>query len=307
MSTTGHFSVLLNESIEALHIKPSGIYVDCTFGRGGHSREILNRLGPDGRLITFDKDPDAIRYATEHFADSRFYIHHGSFADLTDVLAMLGIEAVDGILLDLGVSSPQLDNAERGFSFMRDGPLDMRMDSTRGMSAADWVNSAEHSDLARAFRVYGEEKFASPIASAILRAREQAPITTTSQLASIIERGTPKKDKNKHPATRVFQAIRIFINNELGDVESVLQQSLSALSEGGLLVVISFHSLEDRIVKHFIRDHSRPAKVPKGVPIVGDLPSGPLESLSKAVKASSSELDLNARSRSAVMRIARKR
>jgi 16S rRNA (cytosine1402-N4)-methyltransferase len=307
MSNTGHYSVLLNESIDALDIRPDGIYVDGTFGRGGHSREILNRLGPEGRLITFDKDPDAISFAQEHFNDPRFHIHHGSFCDMLAVLDRLGISAVDGILLDFGVSSPQLDNAERGFSFMREGPLDMRMDSTRGQSAADWVNTAEHGELARAFRVYGEEKFASPIASAILRARDVAPITTTTQLVKVIEAGTPKKDKNKHPATRVFQAIRIFVNDELGDVERVLAQSLEALISGGRLVVISFHSLEDRIVKHFIRDHSRPAKVPKGVPIVGDLPSGPLEALSKAIKASATEITENARSRSAVMRIAKKR
>jgi len=302
-----HYSVLLQESIDALQIKPDGIYVDGTFGRGGHSRQILDSLGPQGRLIAFDKDIAAVEYAAVHFADERFYLHHGSFADLSEVLAHLEIPAIDGILLDLGVSSPQLDEAERGFSFMRDGPLDMRMDNTRGMSAADWINSEDHGPMAFAFKKYGEEKFSGKIASAILREREKSPITSTLQLAKIIEDAVPKKDKNKHPATRVFQAIRIFINNELGDVESILEQSVDALAQGGRLVVISFHSLEDRIVKQFIREKSKGKPIPKGVPIMGEPDLGPLKPESRAIKATDNELQENVRSRSAVLRIASKR
>jgi 16S rRNA (cytosine1402-N4)-methyltransferase len=307
MSPKKHYSVLLNESIEALAIKSDGIYIDGTFGRGGHSERILAMLGSEGRLVAFDKDPQAIEYAEKYVDDQRFLIHHGSFTDMTWVLKHLEIEAVDGILLDLGVSSPQLDQADRGFSFMKDGPLDMRMDTSKGQSAADWIAIAEHGEMASVFRRYGEEKFSGPIASAILRAREKEVITTTAQLAKIIEDGTPKKDRNKHPATRVFQAIRIFVNNELGDVEDVLDQSVDLLNFGGRLVVISFHSLEDRIAKHFIRDKSKGKKIPKGVPVMGDAELGPLAIESKAIKASTAEISENARSRSAVMRVASKR
>ncbi|WP_298635936.1 16S rRNA (cytosine(1402)-N(4))-methyltransferase RsmH [uncultured Umboniibacter sp.] len=307
MSQIKHYSVLLSESIEALDIKADGIYIDGTFGRGGHSEKILAALGKDGRLISFDKDPQAIDYAEAHFDDHRFVIHHGSFTDMTSVLNGLGIDSVDGILLDLGVSSPQLDQADRGFSFMKDGPLDMRMDTSKGQSAADWIAKAEHGEMASVFRRYGEEKFSGPIASGILRAREKEAITTTAQLAKVIEDSTPKKDRNKHPATRVFQAIRIFVNNELGDVEDVLEQSVGLLCFGGRLVVISFHSLEDRIAKHFIRDKSKGKKIPKGVPVMGDAELGPLAIESKAIKASAAEISENARSRSAVMRVASKR
>ncbi|MEQ3697593.1 MAG: 16S rRNA (cytosine(1402)-N(4))-methyltransferase RsmH [Pseudomonadales bacterium] len=307
MTKTSHYSVLLSESVAALAIKPDGVYVDGTFGRGGHSRKILDNLGPNGRLIAFDKDPQAIEYAATHFVDERFYIHHGSFTEMSSVIAQLGLPGVDGILLDLGVSSPQLDQAERGFSFMKDGPLDMRMDTSRGQSAADWIAVAEHGEMASVFRRYGEEKFSGTIASGILRAREKEVISTTAQLAKVIEDSTPKKDRNKHPATRVFQAIRIFVNNELGDVEDVLEQSVDLLSFGGRLVVISFHSLEDRIAKHFIRDKSKGKKIPKGVPVMGDAELGPLAIESKAIKASAAEISENARSRSAVMRIASKR
>ncbi|RMA81445.1 16S rRNA (cytosine(1402)-N(4))-methyltransferase RsmH [Umboniibacter marinipuniceus] len=307
MTNTSHYSVLLSESVEALAIKADGVYVDGTFGRGGHSRKILDQLGPKGRLIAFDKDPQAIDFAATHFNDERFYIHHGSFTEMSVVIAQLGLSGVDGILLDLGVSSPQLDQAERGFSFMKNGPLDMRMDTSRGQSAADWLAVAEHGEMASVFRRYGEEKFSGPIASGILRAREKEAITTTSQLAKVIEDSTPKKDRNKHPATRVFQAIRIFVNNELGDVEDVLEQSVNLLNFEGRLVVISFHSLEDRIAKHFIRDKSKGKKIPKGVPVMGDAELGPLAIESKAIKASTEEVAENARSRSAVMRVASKR
>ena len=307
MTQTTHYSVLLKESVEALNIRPDGVYVDGTFGRGGHSRRILDQLGEKGRLIAFDKDPQAIEYAQSNFSDSRFYIHHGSFTEMAAVISQLGIDGVDGILLDLGVSSPQLDEAARGFSFMRDGPLDMRMDTTSGLSAAQWLADAAHGEMASVFRRYGEEKFSGPIASGIIRVREREAITTTAQLAKVIEDSTPKKDRNKHPATRVFQAIRIFINNELGDVEDVLEQSVDLLKLDGRLVVISFHSLEDRIAKHFIRDKSKGKPIPKGVPVMGDAELGPLAIKSKAVKASVDEINENARSRSAVMRVASKR
>lgn len=308
MSQEAHFSVMLNESIDALQIKPNGRYVDGTFGRGGHSRKIVEQLGPEGRLLAFDKDPVAIECANEEFkGDERFQIAHASFADLLTEAEARGLLPLDGILLDLGVSSPQLDEAERGFSFMKDGPLDMRMDPTRGESAAEWLARAEHGEMARVFREYGEEKFAGPIANAILRALEEGPITTTGQLAKIVSEGTPKKDKNKHPATRVFQAIRIFVNNELGDVESVLAQSVEALAVEGRLVVISFHSLEDRIVKQFIKKQSKGKPIPRGVPVMGDPELGPIKPESKALKASAEEIAENVRSRSAVMRIASKR
>ncbi len=307
MSKSSHYSVLLQESIDALDIKPSGFYVDGTFGRGGHSREILNRLGPEGRLLAFDKDPDAVNWAKKYIDDSRFSLHHGSFAELSNVVVAADKPAIDGLLLDLGVSSPQLDEADRGFSFLRDGPLDMRMDPSRGVSAADWINSEDHGPMAFVFKKYGEEKFSGKIASAIIREREKKRIMTTLELANIIENAVPKKDKNKHPATRVFQAIRIFINNELSDVESVLSQSVDLLNKGGRLVVISFHSLEDRIVKHFIREKSKGKPIPKGVPVLGDAELGPLKPESRAIKANESELGANVRSRSAVLRIASRR
>ncbi len=308
MSMSAHRSVLLQESLTALAIKPEGIYIDGTFGRGGHSRAILSALGPSGRLIAIDKDLDAIAYAQAHFSDDgRFQIVHGSFADLLAICNELNITGrVDGILLDLGVSSPQLDNPERGFSFMHDGPLDMRMDATQDLDAAWFVNHADVSEMARIFKLYGEERFALRIARAIVSAREAAPIETTAQLANIVKDANPKWEKHKHPATRVFQAIRIHINQELSDLTAVLTPCLTALAVGGRLAVISFHSLEDRVVKQFMRDEARGDEPPRGVPIQASDIHVCFKRVGKAVKASEAELQDNNRARSAVLRIGEK-
>lgn len=305
-----HISVLLNETIDGLAIQPAGIYVDGTFGRGGHSRVILSKLGAQGRLIAIDRDPTAIAAAkAPEFADDRrFEIHHQPFANMASVLEQQGLLGqVDGILLDLGVSSPQLDDAERGFSFMRDGPLDMRMDPTSGVSAADWLASADVEDITFVLREYGEEKFAWKIANAIVNSRGASPLTRTSQLASLIAASVPKSFKEKkHPATRSFQAIRIYINSELEQVNQALNGALRVLKPGGRLTVISFHSLEDRLVKQFMRKHSKPAPVPKGLPLTDaqlkqDLA---LSLVGKAIMPSDLELEHNPRARSAVLRIA---
>ncbi|AFV00683.1 16S rRNA (cytosine(1402)-N(4))-methyltransferase RsmH [Simiduia agarivorans] len=299
-----HYTVLLNEAVDALITDPSGIYVDGTFGRGGHSRLVLTRLAGDGRLIGVDKDPQAIASAEAlAAANSRFSVRHGSFAQIGEWFEPA---SVDGVLLDLGVSSPQLDQAERGFSFMQDGPLDMRMDTTSGQSAAQWLAVAEAEDIAFVLKEFGEERFAKRMASAIVRERDIEPITTTARLAKIVSEANPAWEKGKHPATRAFQAIRIFINNELGDLEVVLEAALKVLKPGGRLVVISFHSLEDRLVKRFIRDKERGPQLPKGLPVMESQITKTLKSLGKAVKASARELDENQRSRSAVMRCAEK-
>lgn len=301
---TTHYSVLLQESVTALINDPSGSYVDGTFGRGGHSREILSKLEADGSLLGIDKDPQAIAVA-EALAkeDRRFSIRHGSFADLLDWVEP---NSLDGVLLDLGVSSPQLDQAERGFSFMQDGPLDMRMDTTRGQSAAEWLAHADAEDIAFVLKEFGEERFAKRMAAAVIREREIAPITTTGRLSKIFTEANPAWEKGKHPATRAFQGIRIFINSELEDLERVLNAALAALKIGGHLVVISFHSLEDRLVKRFIRNHERGQQLPKGLPVMDKDLNKRLKSLGKAVKASAEELAENQRSRSAVMRSAEK-
>lgn len=299
-----HYTVLLNEAVDALINDASGFYIDGTFGRGGHSRLALTRLKPDGRLVGIDKDPQAISAAEALAAsDDRFSIRHGSFAQMADWFAPASI---DGVLLDLGVSSPQLDQAERGFSFMQDGPLDMRMDTSSGQSAAQWLAVADASDIAFVLKEYGEERFAKRMAAAIVRERDLAPIDTTARLAKIVSEANPAWEKGKHPATRAFQAIRIFINNELGDLETVLDAALNVLKPGGRLVVISFHSLEDRLVKRFIRDKERGPQLPKGLPVMESQITKTLKSLGKAVKASARELDENQRSRSAVMRCAEK-
>jgi len=303
-----HETVLLREAVDALATKPDGFYIDGTFGRGGHSAEILSRLGADGRLLAFDKDPQAILSAQARFGnDPRFAIVHDSFAALTDVLTASGRSAqVNGILLDLGVSSPQLDEAERGFSFMREGPLDMRMNTADGISAAQWLAYAEAGEITRVLRDYGEEKFASRMARAIVEARGQQPITTTKQLSDIVTAANPRWEKHKHPATRAFQAIRIFINNELGDLESMLAQALDQLLVGGRLVVISFHSLEDRIVKQFIRHHERGGDIPKGVPLMDSQIKRRLREVIKPVRVTEDERESNVRARSAIMRVAEK-
>lgn len=302
-----HQSVLLQESIEQLAIKSSGIYVDGTFGRGGHSRAILNELSADGQLIAFDKDPAAIQYAYDQIKDNRFTIVHASFADIQTVLAVSGLSGrVDGILLDLGVSSPQLDEADRGFSFMRDGPLDMRMNTAAGMSAADWLQVVRETELADVIFKYGEERFSRRIAKAIVEARELSPLTTTGQLAKVVEAAVPRREPGKHPATRTFQAIRIFINKELEDLESGLAQCLEVLKVGGRLVVISFHSLEDRIVKQFMKQQSSPPRVPRNIPIRHADFQPRLKLIGKPIMPSEREVSGNVRARSAVLRIAEK-
>lgn len=303
-----HRPVLLEAALEGLAIRPDGYYVDGTFGRGGHASELINRLGPGGRLLAFDKDPAAIAVANEKFRDdARFRIVHGSFTMLEQVVAeekMTG--AVDGVLLDLGVSSPQLDDAERGFSFRAAGPLDMRMDTSRGESAAEWLARAPEEEISLVIRDYGEERFHRRIAGAIVAAREEAPIETTAQLAEIVSAAVPTREKGKHPATRAFQAIRIHINRELDDLDEVLVQAEKVLASGGRLSVISFHSLEDRRVKRFMRDHSRPAPPPKGLPKGLPVPeeAPPMRLVGKAIKADLEEVDGNPRARSAVLRIA---
>ena len=303
-----HITVLLKEAVEALVVDPKGVYVDGTFGRGGHSRLVLGALDAEGSLIGIDKDPVAIAEGKSLEAeDSRFSIEHGSFAQLQEFMANRELDGkLDGILVDLGVSSPQLDVAERGFSFLNDGPLDMRMDTTRGMSAADWVNSAEEAEIARVLKVYGEERFAKRMANAVVAEREKAPIERTLRLANIIKEANPAWEKGKHPATRAFQAIRIEINNELGDLEALLDQALEVLRPGGRLVAISFHSLEDRIVKRFIRHHEKGMDLPAGLPVTDAELNKRLKSVGKAVKAQAGEVSTNVRSRSAIMRVAEK-
>jgi len=298
-----HSTVLLEEAVDALKIKSDGIYVDGTFGRGGHSRLILQKLGATGRLIAFDKDPMAIA-AGAAITDARFQLVHCGFEQLNDVLDELGVTQVDGVLLDLGVSSPQLDDAQRGFSFRFDAPLDMRMDTSRGQTAAQWLATAEESLITEVIRDYGEERFARQIAKALVAARQERAIDTTKQLTEIIAQVVRTREPGKNPATRTFQAIRIYLNRELEELESILPQSVARLKSGGRLVVISFHSLEDRIVKHFMRDKAQGDKLPKNIPIRAvDIPLGEVSLVGKAVTASVVELNQNPRARSAVMRV----
>lgn len=305
MSTSSpHVTVLLEEAVTALSVHPDGIYVDGTFGRGGHSRRILQQLGPQGRLIALDRDPQAIAAAAS-IDDPRFTIVHTSFAELADVLAQQGIAQVDGILLDLGVSSPQLDEAERGFSFRFDAPLDMRMDNSRGLTAADWLNSAAEADIARVVRDYGEERFAKQVASAIVAARGQEPIVTTRQLAAIVAKAVRTREPGQDPATRTFQAVRIYLNRELEELSLVLPAAIACLKPGGRLAVISFHSLEDRMVKQTLRDAATVDRLPSRVPVrAADMPQAPVTLIGKAIKPSAEEIRQNPRSRSAVLRVA---
>jgi len=301
-----HTTVLLHEAVDALVTDIDGFYVDGTFGRGGHVAELLGRLSGQGSVLAIDKDPQAISAGQERFAeDARLQLFHGSFADLQNVAAEMGKTGdISGVLLDLGVSSPQLDQAERGFSFMRDGPLDMRMDTSRGMSAAEWIATADEQDIARVIKEYGEERFARRMASAVIRERAIKPITGTVQLAKILAAAHPAWERGRHPATKAFQGIRIFINRELDDLEDLLAQVIDTLKVGGRLVIISFHSLEDRRVKRFIRDQEQGIKLPKNLP-VRDVDRGVrLVKVGKAIKPAVSEVDGNVRSRSAVMRIA---
>lgn len=302
-----HETVLLREAVTALVTNPGGIYVDGTFGRGGHSQLVLDSLGAQGRLLAVDKDPVAAAAAQEFSArDSRFEFFHGSFADLPAQLQAMGLAAVDGILLDLGVSSPQLDEAERGFSFLKDGPLDMRMDTTRGETAAQWLSYAGAADIAAVLKEYGEERFAKRIAGAIVEAQQELPITTTARLAKIVSEANPKWEKHKHPATRAFQAIRIKVNRELEDLQDLLSDALDMLTPGGRLVVISFHSLEDRLVKRYMRDKARGDEIPMGVPVTESALNKRMKLVGRAVKASTDEVAGNVRSRSAIMRVAEK-
>lgn len=299
-----HATVLLQEAVEALQIRPDGIYVDGTFGRGGHSRLILQKLGPHGRLIAFDKDPQAIAQAGQ-IADTRFRIVHGGFATLGSALRELGVSGVDGVLLDLGVSSPQLDDAQRGFSFRFDAPLDMRMDTSKGQTAAEWLAVAEESVLKGVIREYGEERFAAQIAKAIVVARQKHPIETTRQLCEIVAQVVRTREPGQNPATRTFQAIRIYLNEELDELARILPQCVEHLNNKGRLVVISFHSLEDRMVKRFMRDAAEGDKLPRHIPIrAADVPQGLITLVGKSVRASATEVAANARARSAIMRVA---
>lgn len=304
---SGHISVLLNESVDGLAIKPGGIYVDCTFGRGGHSRVILNKLSDDARLIAIDQDPSAIAWAEQHFDDPRFEIVQGNFKDLAEIIEARGLTGkIDGVLMDLGVSSPQLDEAERGFSFMRNGPLDMRMNPDAGMPASEWLQVASEDEIAFVLKEYGEERFARKIARAIVHDRVETPFTTTAQLAGLLGRIIKKKEPGKHPATRSFQALRIQVNGELDAIKQVLAGALDVVKKHGRISVISFHSLEDRIVKRFFNEKSKAKPVPRGLPVTDDELNKDikLKLVTKAIKPSAQEIEMNPRSRSSVLRVA---
>ncbi len=305
MASFDHQSVLLDEALESLNIRPSGTYIDATFGRGGHSSAILKKLNEEGRLIAFDQDPEAIAFAKQQFADEpRLTVEHCNFDQIADVIEQYGLtKKIDGVLMDLGVSSPQLDDAERGFSFLRSGPLDMRMDTSRGETARQWLARVKPADLIRVLKKYGEEKFARRIVTAIVEARDMREITETGDLAEIISNAIPVKEKNKHPATRSFQAIRICINDELQAIERGLQAAVSVLAKGGRLSVISFHSLEDRIVKRFMRDLSSRPKLPVGFPVMEADIEVPFRLVAKPVVADAEELKHNPRARSARLRV----
>ncbi|KFX19542.1 16S rRNA (cytosine(1402)-N(4))-methyltransferase RsmH [Pectobacterium betavasculorum] len=303
-----HTTVLLDEAVNGLNIRSGGIYIDGTFGRGGHSRLILSQLGSEGRLLAIDRDPQAIE-AAKAIDDPRFSIIHGPFSAMAEYVAELGLTGqIDGVLLDLGVSSPQLDDPERGFSFMRDGPLDMRMDPTRGLSAAEWLMKAEADDIVWVLKTFGEERFAKRIARAIVERNRTEPMTRTKELAELIAAASPIREKHKHPATRSFQAIRIYINSELEEIERALEGALSVLAPQGRLSVISFHSLEDRIVKRFIRHQSRGPQVPAGLPLTeAQLRSQggqTLKAVGKKLMPSEAEVAENPRARSSVLRFA---
>jgi len=303
---TEHQPVLLTEALIALQIDPVGIYIDGTFGRGGHTRAILHHLAPTGQVLAFDQDPEAVAVGQIlSQQDNRFTIIHGSFAQLKTEIAKRGLlKQVKGILLDLGVSSPQLENARRGFSFLREGPLDMRMNLNQEPSIQSWLSQASVAEITNILKTYGEERFAKRIANAIVKAREQTPLTTTTQLAEIIAKAHPAWEKDKHPATRSFQALRIFINRELEQLEQVLPQTLDILAPQGRLAVISFHSLEDRIVKRFIRDCARGDDFPAEIPVTIEALHPRLRSIGKPIYPSAEEVANNPRARSAILRVA---
>lgn len=302
-----HYSVLLKESVEGLAIRPDGIYIDCTFGRGGHSREILESLAEKGRLMAIDQDPEAVEFAKQNFQDPRFSIQYGSFEDILSFCEARGwVGKVDGILLDLGVSSPQLDQAERGFSFMREGPLDMRMNNQNGPTAKQWLQDVDEETLKRVLKTYGEERFSGRIARQIKEAVTAGQLNTTKDLAELVTRALPKKEKNKHPATRTFQAIRIAVNRELDVLEKVLESAITVLAPKGRLSVISFHSLEDRMVKSFIRDKSQPKDLFPDSPVPIEIVEPVVKRIGKPIFPSAKECEANPRSRSSVLRIAEK-
>lgn len=299
-----HETVLLEEAVAALNIKPEGVYVDATFGRGGHSRRILTQLGAGGRLIAFDKDLAAMAVG-QGWQDPRFEIVHSSFAQMAEVLRARGMDQVNGVLMDLGVSSPQLDEAERGFSFRFDAPLDMRMDTTRGLSAAAWLAEADEGEIRGVIKDYGEERYAKSIAGAIVAQRASAPITTTKRLADLVAGVVPTREPGQNPATRTFQAIRIYINRELEELSLALPQAEQLLAPGGRLAVISFHSLEDRIVKRFMREASSPPPLPRRLPVrAADIPAPKMRLVGRAIRPQASEIATNPRARSATLRVA---
>lgn len=306
MNEHHHVPVLLEEALQALQVKEDGVYVDATYGRGGHAQEILKKLGERGRLLVFDRDPHACEDARRRMGnDQRVQIHQGPFSTIERMIESLGLTgSINGILFDLGVSSPQLDDPQRGFSFRTEGPLDMRMDPRTGESAAEWINRAEENEIVRVLRDYGEERFARRIARAILRERSIEPIATTRRLAEIVARAVPTREKSKDPATRTFQAIRIHINQELEELMTALPQAVQALATGGRLAVISFHSLEDRVVKHFLRTEAKGRELPPGLPVRHDQFRPRLKIVGKAIRAGATETDRNPRARSAVLRVA---
>jgi 16S rRNA (cytosine1402-N4)-methyltransferase len=305
MSEVSHVPVLLEEAVNALRVREGETYVDGTFGRGGHSKAILARLGVRGRLLAFDQDPAAV--SDRALEDPRLELIHARFSTMHEALAARGIGEVAGVLLDIGTSSPQLDDAARGFSFSREGPLDMRMDNSRGATAADFVNHAEESELREVISEYGEERFAKQVAAAIVAARRLEPIRTTRQLAEIVGRAVRTREPGQHPATRTFQALRIHVNQELEELEVTLPQAAGLLAPTGRLAVVSFHSLEDRIVKNFIRERSTADRLPRGVPVrAKDLPTPQLTAVGRAIRASEAEVRRNPRARSAVLRVAEK-
>ena len=304
MTGSAHVAVLAQEAIEALNIRSNGIYVDCTYGRGGHSRLILEKLGEGGRLIALDRDPEAVQAASA-LRDPRFLIVRSPFSRVGDVLQELGVAGVDGMLLDIGVSSPQIDDGRRGFSFRSDAPLDMRMDPDQGQSAAEWLATAEESEIREVIRNHGEERFAKQIAAAIVAARARGPVDTTRKLATLVADAVPTREPRQDPATRTFQALRIHVNQELEELSVVLPQCVALLGTGGRLVVISFHSLEDRIVKRFMRAQSQADALPARLPVrARDLPQPRMRLVGRAVRAGDRETAANPRARSAVMRVA---
>lgn len=307
MSESAHETVLLDEAVTALLTDETGKYIDGTFGRGGHTRLLLQRLGDTAEVLGIDRDPQAVEAARELEQDSRFNLRQGEFGRLQQIATEKGWSGnVAGVLLDIGVSSPQLDQAERGFSFLQDGPLDMRMDPDHGESAADWIARAEEADIAKVLWEYGEERFSRRMAKAIVEVRQEVAITTTGQLAKIIAEANPAWEKGKHPATRAFQAIRIYINDELEELRQALNGALEILAPGGRIAVISFHSLEDRIVKRFFREQSKGKPLPRSVPVTDDMITRRLKLIGKAIKATKEETENNPRARSAVLRVAEK-